>query len=40
MNKFLMIDCRMAMYVCRGCGTECAYPSRFKACPVCGIKWG
>lgn len=31
---------RMAMYVCRGCGTECAYPSRFSKCPVCGIKWG
>lgn len=30
----------MAMYVCRGCGTEVAYPSRFWKCPVCGIKWG
>lgn len=30
---------RMAMYVCRGCGTECAYPSRFTKCPVCGSKW-
>ncbi len=30
---------RMAMYVCRGCGSECAYPSNFKKCPVCGIKW-
>lgn len=28
-----------AMYVCRGCGTECAYPSRFIRCPSCGIKW-
>lgn len=28
-----------AMYVCRSCGTECAYPQRFVRCPVCGIKW-
>lgn len=26
-------------YVCRGCGHECPYPSRFIKCPVCGIKW-
>ena len=31
---------KMAMYVCRGCGTEVANPERFKKCPVCGIKWG
>lgn len=29
-----------AMYVCRSCGTEIAYPDRFTKCPVCGIKWG
>ncbi len=29
---------RMAMYVCRGCGTEIAYPARFRKCPVCGIR--
>lgn len=40
MDRISMIGSRMAMYVCRGCGTECAYPSRFKKCPVCGIKWG
>lgn len=28
-----------AMYVCRACGTECADPSRFRKCPVCGISW-
>lgn len=28
------------MYICRGCGAEVAYPSRFIRCPVCGIKWG
>lgn len=27
------------VYVCRSCGTECAYPQRFVRCPVCGIKW-
>jgi rubrerythrin len=27
-------------YVCRGCGHEVAYQSRFRKCPVCGIKWG
>lgn len=37
--KFPMTACR-AMYVCRSCGYECAYPSRFWKCPVCGIKWG
>ena len=29
-----------AMYICRACGTEVAYPQRFIKCPVCGIKWG
>jgi len=29
-----------AMYICRGCGAEVAYPERYKKCPVCGIKWG
>jgi len=29
-----------AMYICRACGAEIAYPSRFVRCPVCGIKWG
>jgi rubrerythrin len=27
-------------YTCRGCGTSVPYPSTFKKCPVCGIKWG
>lgn len=27
-----------AMYICRGCGTEIAYPQRFLRCPVCKIK--
>lgn len=27
-----------AMYICRGCGTEIAYPQRFTKCPVCGIR--
>lgn len=31
---------RMAMYICRGCRAEVAYPERFIRCPVCGIKWG
>lgn len=31
---------RFAAYVCRSCGTEIAYPSRFRRCPVCGIKMG
>jgi rubrerythrin len=30
----------MAMYVCRGCGTEIGNKGAFKKCPVCGIKWG
>lgn len=29
-----------AMYICRACGAEIAYPQRFIRCPVCGIKWG
>jgi rubrerythrin len=29
-----------AMYVCRACGYKCAYPSRYRKCPVCGIHWG
>lgn len=29
---------RWAMYVCRGCGTEIAYPQRFIRCPVCRIR--
>ncbi|UVF79170.1 hydrogenase maturation nickel metallochaperone HypA [Gordonia mangrovi] len=29
-----------AMYICRGCGAEVAYPDRYTKCPVCGIKWG
>lgn len=29
-----------AMYICRGCGAEIAYPNRFKKCPVCGINLG
>lgn len=33
------ITAHRAPYVCRACGTECAYPSRFVRCPVCGIKW-
>lgn len=28
-----------AMYICRACGAECAYPSNFVRCPSCGIKW-
>ena len=28
-----------AMYICRGCGAEIAYPQRFVRCPVCGIKY-
>ena len=32
-------DLRMA-YTCRGCGAQVSYPSTFKKCPVCGIKWG
>mgnify|MGYP000981660666 FL=1 len=40
MPKLSLTPCRMAMYVCRSCGYECAYPSRFRKCPVCGIKWG
>lgn len=40
MDNFNNVGRRMAMYVCRGCGYECAYPSRFRKCPVCGIKWG
>lgn len=40
MNSFARIPGRMAMYVCRGCGYECADRSRFVKCPVCGIKWG
>lgn len=28
----------MAMYICRACGTEIAYPQRFVRCPVCGIR--
>lgn len=27
-----------AMYICRGCGAEIAYPDRFVKCPVCGIR--
>ena len=40
MNDFSIVGRRMAIYVCRACGAECAYPARFKKCPVCGIKWG
>lgn len=40
MSMFTKTACPMAMYVCRSCGYECAYPSRFWKCPVCGIKWG
>lgn len=29
-----------AMYICRGCGAEVAYPEKYVKCPVCGIKWG
>lgn len=29
-----------AMYICRGCGSEVAYPEKYSKCPVCGIKWG
>jgi len=28
-----------AMYICRGCGGEIAYPDRFVKCPMCGIKF-
>jgi rubrerythrin len=31
---------RSAAYVCRGCGTLIADKSRFRKCPVCGIKLG
>ena len=31
---------RMAMYVCRGCGTEIGNKGAYSKCPVCGIKWG
>lgn len=27
-----------AMYICRGCGGEIAYPQRFTRCPMCGIR--
>lgn len=27
-----------AMYICRSCGAEVAYPQRFTKCPVCGIN--
>lgn len=27
-----------AMYTCRGCGAEVAYPEKYVKCPVCGIK--
>jgi recombinational DNA repair protein RecR len=33
-----LLDRQRAMYVCRGCGTEIAYPQRFVRCPVCGIR--
>lgn len=39
MHMFSMNSLRMAMYVCRACGYECAYPNRFRKCPVCGIAW-
>ncbi|WP_268788635.1 hypothetical protein [Rathayibacter sp. Leaf296] len=29
---------RFAMYICRGCGGEIAYPQRFRTCPMCGIR--
>lgn len=29
-----------AMYLCRACGAEVAYPQKYVRCPVCGIKWG
>lgn len=29
----------MAMYVCRGCGTEIGNKGAYSKCPVCGIKW-
>jgi rubrerythrin len=38
-NQLRTVRLNLAAYVCRGCGTEIAYPSRFPKCPVCGIKW-
>lgn len=35
-----IIHALKAMYICRACGAEIAYPSHFVRCPVCGIKWG
>ena len=40
MNDLSITGRHMAMYTCRSCGYQCAYPSRFVRCPVCGIKWG
>jgi len=39
MNEFTTILRRLAMYVCRGCGTECANKGAYVKCPVCGIRW-
>lgn len=30
----------LTRYVCRGCGTEIMYPTKYVRCPVCGIKGG
>lgn len=27
-----------AIYICRACGAEIAYPQRFVRCPDCGIR--
>jgi len=35
-----MVEVDMAMYICRACGAEVAYPEKYSKCPVCGIKWG
>ena len=40
MDRFGILIRRMAGYVCRACGYVTSYPSNFRKCPVCGIKWG
>ncbi len=40
MNDLFSSGRRMAMYVCRGCGYECANKGAYRKCPVCGIHWG
>lgn len=31
---------QLAMYICRGCGGEIAYPQKYRKCPMCGISLG